>query len=53
MSSLTFDEVVNAIQNNYILGEWHEGDPIKVQCSDKILVATFNFDNWQWTITEG
>jgi hypothetical protein len=39
MSNLTFDEVANAIQYNYIFIE--EGI-YEVQCSDKILVATFD-----------
>ena len=51
MSHMTFDEVSYEIQNDNILGDWYEGDPIQVQCSDKILIATF--EDWLWTITEG
>lgn len=50
MSHMTFDEVANKIQNNYIFGE--EGGTYEVQCSDKILVATYDEDNYEWTITE-
>ena len=50
MSHLTFDEVANAVQNNYIFGE--EGRTYEIQCSDKILVATYDEDNYEWTITE-
>ena len=52
MSHMTFEQVANAIQNDYIFDDWYNGDPIKVQCSDKILVATFNKNNYEWTITE-
>ena len=54
MSHMTFEQVANAIQNNYILGDYYESDSIhQVKCSDKILIATFNYDNMEWTITEG
>jgi predicted RNA-binding protein with EMAP domain len=47
---MTFDQVADAIQNNYIFGE--TGSNAKIQCSDKILVANFNIDNFEWIITE-
>ena len=55
MSHMTFDEVVNAIQNEFILIFGSEGnsDTMQIQCSDKILVATFDEDNREWIITEG
>ena len=49
MSHMTFDQVANEIQNNFIFGE--DDGTYQIQCSDKILIATF--ENWQWTITEG
>ena len=49
MSHMTFDQVANEIQNNLIFGE--DDGTYQIQCSDKILIATF--ENWQWTITEG
>ena len=49
MPNLTFDEVANQIQTNFIFGY---PEKCEVQCSDKILVATFNYDNGEWTITE-
>jgi hypothetical protein len=49
MPNLTFDEVANAISNPYIFGYY---GTYEVQCSDKILVATFDEDKWEWTITE-
>jgi hypothetical protein len=52
MSHITFDDVANKIQNNWIFGDEYDGNPIQVQCSDKILVATFDEDNWEWTVTE-
>lgn len=50
MSRMTFDEVTYKIQNNLIFGE---SGSYQVQCSDKILIAIFNKQNWKWTITEG
>ena len=50
MPNLTFDEVANAIHNTYIFID--EGI-YEVQCSDKILIATFDLEWYQWTITEG
>ena len=52
MSHMTFDRVANAIQSDCIFGDWYQGDPIQIKCSDKILVATFDETEWQWTITE-
>jgi hypothetical protein len=49
MSHMTFDEVVNEIQINYILGG---SGTCEIQCSDKILVATYDTNKWEWTITE-
>jgi hypothetical protein len=49
MLNLTFDEVVNAIQNDTIFG--YSG-LYEVQCSDKILVAAYDEDKWEWTISE-
>lgn len=48
MSHMTFAEVANAIQNNIIFGE---SGSYQVQCSDKILIATWNNNNQEWTIT--
>ena len=50
MSHMTFDQVADKIQNNYIFGE--DGS-YQVQCSDKILIATFDWNNYEWTVTEG
>jgi hypothetical protein len=49
ISHMTFDQVTSAMQNNYILGAY---GTCEVQCSDKILVAIFDEDNYAWTITE-
>ena len=48
--NLTFDEVANEFQNGYIFEQ--DYGPYEVQCSDKILVAIFDEDKWEWTITE-
>jgi hypothetical protein len=48
MSHMTFDEVATKIQNTKIFGQ--EGT-YEVQCSDKILIATFDEDKWEWTIS--
>ena len=50
MSHMTFDEVVNKIQDNWIFGEGY--GIYEVQCSDKILVATFDENEHVWIITE-
>jgi hypothetical protein len=51
MSNLTFDEVSNAIKNNLIFADGEEVT-YEIQCSDKILIATFVGRDWQWVITE-
>jgi hypothetical protein len=50
MHNLTFNEVANAIRNTEIFNIY--GGTYEVQCSDKILIATFDERDWQWVITE-
>jgi hypothetical protein len=52
MPNLTFDEVKNEILKNYN-SIFDVGGTYKIQCSDKILVATYDEDYWEWKITEG
>ena len=49
MPNLTFDEVANAFQDIYI---FTGGGKYEIQCSDKILVATYDYKNYEWIITE-
>jgi hypothetical protein len=36
----------------YIFGDNPIDDSFEIQCSDKILIATFDTNNWQWNTTE-
>jgi hypothetical protein len=50
MPNLTFEQVANKIQNSYMFGD--SGGTYEIQCSDKILVATFDESDYIWIITE-
>ena len=66
MSNLTFDEVANAIRNDYIIGgdyDYYETEPTftyEIQCSDKTMIATPAYDYYEddgyyvtgWTLEE-
>jgi hypothetical protein len=43
MSQITFDEFVDSIENNYILGFESESDEsYEVKCSDKTIIAKYD-----------
>ena len=59
----TFDEVANLIQEQILIGEsyWHYYDeeynkviinPIEIICSDKTMLATYDENEYAWTLTE-
>jgi hypothetical protein len=49
MPNLTFDEVKTELQHHSIFSA--ESKPFEVQCSDKILVAAYDKDNYEWIIS--
>lgn len=55
----TFDEMVDLIQYESMLGygwwcdeNYNTINPIEIICSDKTMLATFDDNEWTWTITE-
>ena len=55
----TFDEVANLIQDQYLIGDywWYNKNdeiinPIEIICSDKTMLASYDEDEWTWTLTE-
>ena len=55
----TFDEVVDLIQKQILIGEyrWYDDkgsivNPIEIICSDKTMLASFNENEYTWTLTE-
>ena len=58
----TFDEMVDLIQDQWLIGEyWYYYDeedneviinPVEIICSDKTMLATFDIDEYTWTLTE-
>jgi hypothetical protein len=55
----TFEEMVDVIQNYYILGYdcWYDEDgnpinPVEIICSDKTMLATLDENNYEWILTE-
>ena len=59
-SDKTFNEIVDLIQNNNLLGTliWldpengYEINPVEIICSDKTMLASFNENENTWTLTE-
>ena len=54
----TFDEVVNLIQEQNLIGyQWYDDkgsmvNPVEIICSDKTMLASFNENEYTWTLTE-
>ena len=59
-SDKTFNEIVDLIQNNNLLGmmSWMDVEtgeqinPVEIICSDKTMLASFNENENTWTLTE-
>jgi hypothetical protein len=54
----TFDEVASLIQEQYLIGgdwldeNWNKIIPVEIICSDKTMLATYDENEWEWTLTE-
>ena len=55
----TFDEVVDLIQEQNLIGgyPWYDDEgsmvnPVEIICSDKTMLASYNENEYTWTLTE-